>query len=111
MPDIILTTASSIEGRPATATLGIVGGEAVAGTNFLKDFFAGFTDVLGGRSRGYEATLQRVRDQALEDMSASAARLGADAVIAIDLDYQTIASDSRTMLLCVASGTAVKLAR
>lgn len=106
---MILTTTDAVEGRTVAAYLGITSGESVAGTNFLRDFFAGITDVLGGRSRGYEATLQKVRDEALADLAAHAQALGADAVIGIDLDYQVIASDSRNMLLCVANGTAVKL--
>ncbi len=106
---IILTTGQGIEGRRAARYLGIVSGEAVGGTNFLRDFFAGWTDVFGGRSRGYEKSLAKLRDQALADLEAQAAELGADAVIAIDLDYQAISSDKKQMLLCIANGTAVML--
>ncbi len=107
---MIVTTTDSIAGRQVAAYLGIVSGEAVGGTNFIKDFFAGITDIFGGRSRGYEKSLNAVKDQAIEDMASRAAALGADAVIGVDLDFEAIASADRNMLLCVANGTAVKLA-
>lgn len=106
---MIITTTHNVEGRPTRDYLGIVTGEAVAGTNFFKDLFAGITDIFGGRSKSYENSLNKAKDAAIEDLSARAEALGADAVIGVDLDYQTIASDKRTMLLVVANGTAVKL--
>ncbi len=106
---MIITTTPTVEGRQITEYLGIVSGEAVGGTNFIKDFFAGITDIIGGRSRGYEKSLSKIRDQSLEDMSQQAEALGADAIVGIDLDYEVIASDSRNMMLCIANGTAVKL--
>lgn len=107
---MIITTGETVEGRQISEYCGVVAGEAVGGTNFIKDFFAGWTDMMGGRSRGYEKTLSKVKDQALEDLQREAEKAGADAVIAIDLDYHVIANDKKQMLLCIANGTAVKLA-
>ncbi|PIW27819.1 MAG: hypothetical protein COW30_09165 [Rhodospirillales bacterium CG15_BIG_FIL_POST_REV_8_21_14_020_66_15] len=107
---MIITTTESVEGRQITAYLGIVSGDAVMGTNIFKDFFAGIRDIVGGRSGAYEKELQKAKAFAIEDMQAQAAELGADAIIAVDLDYESIASDKTCMLMVSANGTAVKLA-
>lgn len=109
--DIILTTSGGIEGRSITAYVGIVGGEAVMGTNVFRDFFAGIRDIVGGRSAAYEKELRRARHVALEEMREQAAELGADAVIGVDLDYEHIGTGERSMLMVSANGTAVRLAR
>ena len=106
---IAVTTTHGIEGRRIAGYLGIVTGEAVMGTNFVTDWFAGIRDVLGGRSGSYQKLLNRAKDQAVVDMRERAADLGADAVVGVDLDYQVIGGDQKTMLLVVANGTAVKL--
>ncbi|WP_341909826.1 YbjQ family protein [Ferrovibrio terrae] len=106
---MILTTTDSVDGRKITAYLGIVAGEAVMGTNIFRDFFAGITDILGGRSGSYEKELRKAKALALESMMEEAQALGADAVVGMDLDYQQIGGTDRQMLMVAASGTAVKL--
>jgi uncharacterized protein YbjQ (UPF0145 family) len=106
--NVIMTTTPTIEGRPVRAYLGIVTGEAILGANIVKDLFAGVRDIVGGRSGAYERELLRARQIALADLSQQAAALGADAVIGIDLDYETVGS-SGSMLMVSASGTAVRL--
>tara|TARA_R110001592_G_scaffold288090_3_gene556994 strand:- start:5058 stop:5381 length:324 start_codon:yes stop_codon:yes gene_type:complete len=107
---MIITTTDSVEGRQVAAYLGVVSGDAVMGTNIFKDFFAGIRDIVGGRSGAYEQELQKAKGFALEDMQARAAELGADAIVAVDLDYEAISSDKSCMLMVSANGTAVKLA-
>ena len=111
---MIITTTDSVEGRQVSAYLGVVSGDAVMGTNIFKDFFAGIRDIVGGRSGAYEKELQKAKgfcnSFALEDMQARAAELGADAIVAVDLDYEAISSDKSCMLMVSANGTAVKLA-
>lgn len=106
---MILTSTDGIEGRKITAYLGIVAGEAVMGTNVFRDFFAGITDILGGRSGSYEKELRKAKALALESLMDEAKQLGAEAVVGIDLDYQQIGGTDRQMLMVAASGTAVKL--
>ena len=106
---MIITTTESVDGRGVAQYLGVVSGEAVAGTNFFKDIFAGITDIFGGRSKSYENSLNKAKDAALEDLAGRADELGADAIIGVDLDYTTLSGDGKTMLLCIANGTAVKL--
>ena len=106
---MIVTTTEGIEGKQVAAYLGIVSGEAIMGANLFKDMFANIRDVVGGRAAAYEKTLRDAKDAALSDLAADAAALGADAVIAVDLDYEAIGRNS-SMLLVSANGTAVKLA-
>lgn len=106
---MIMTTTDSVDGRKITAYLGIVAGEAVMGTNVFRDFFAGITDILGGRSGSYEKELRKAKALALESLAEEARALGADAVVGMDLDYQQIGGNDRQMLMVAASGTAVKL--
>ena len=106
---ILLTTTDSVEQRPVVRYLGIVSGEAIMGTNIFRDFFASIRDVVGGRSGGYEQALRDAKDAALAEMSDQAAKLGANAVVGVDLDYQVIGGDSKTMLMVSANGTAVVL--
>jgi uncharacterized protein YbjQ (UPF0145 family) len=102
---MIVTTTGSVEGRRITGYLGIVTGEAIMGANIVRDLFAGITDIIGGRSGAYEAKLADARETALGEMQERAARLGADAVVGVDLDYEVI----NNMLMVSASGTAVRL--
>ena len=104
---MLLTTTSTIEGRQIEY-LGLVSGEAILGANIFKDFFAGIRDIVGGRSAAYEGELRKAKDIALAEMRDQAQRLGANAIIAIDLDYETI-SVGGEMLMVSASGTAVVL--
>ncbi len=105
---MILTTTPTVEGRPIRQYLGIVTGEAILGTNVIRDFFAGIRDIVGGRSASYEKELRKGRDIALQEIEEEARRIGADAVVAIDLDYETVGQGG-TMLMVTISGTAVKL--
>ncbi|MEL6612446.1 MAG: heavy metal-binding domain-containing protein [Bacteroidota bacterium] len=103
---MLVSTTSSLDGRPVTEYLGLVSGEAILGANVVRDFFAGIRDVIGGRSGAYERELRKAKDIALDEMTDAAADLGADAVIGVDLDYQTV---GQGMLMVTASGTAVRL--
>jgi uncharacterized protein YbjQ (UPF0145 family) len=105
---MLLTTTNSIEGRPATQYLGIVTGEAVIGANIFRDLFAGIRDVIGGRSGSYEQVFQEARQTALDEMTARARQLGADAVIGVHIGYEGGVSQG-TMMMVACSGTAVKL--
>ncbi len=87
---------------------GVVSGETIIGANFVKDFFAGIRDIVGGRSGSYERVLREAKDSAMREMTDAALRLGANAVIGIDLDYETIGASS-SMLMVTCSGTAVKI--
>ena len=106
---MILTTTPSIEGRTITEYKGVVFGEVISGVNFLRDLAANIRTVIGGRSGAYEEKLIEARDNALNEMAEKARRLGADAVVGIDIDYEVLGSDNG-MLMVTASGTAVKLA-
>lgn len=88
--------------------LGIVSGEAILGANIFRDFFAGITDIIGGRSAAYEQELRKAKDIAIQEMMAQAAQYGANAIVGIDIDYETITTGSGGgMLMVSASGTAV----
>jgi len=104
---IIATTPEVPEGR-VTQTLGVVTGEAIIGAHIFRDFFAGITNIIGGRAGGYEKALREARDIALQEMQLEARSRGADAVIGVDLDYETLGVENG-MLMVTASGTAVKL--
>jgi uncharacterized protein YbjQ (UPF0145 family) len=106
---MLVVTTSTIEGK-SIQYLGLVTGEAILGANIFKDFFAGIRDIVGGRSGAYEKELRKAKNIALEEMQDEAAKLGANAVIAVDLDYETISiSGGGDMLMVTASGTAVIL--
>ena len=107
---MIVTTTDTPPGREARETLGVVAGEAILGVNIFRDLFAGITDILGGRSQGYQKALREAREHAMTDMQAEAAALGADAVIGIDIDYEAVDTQKGAMLLVSCNGTAVKLA-
>lgn len=105
---MILTTTNSIETHPVKDYLGIVTGETIIGANIFKDFFAGIRDIVGGRSGSYESVLREAKDTALKEMQEAAVKLGANAVIGIDLDYETVGKNGG-MLMVTASGTAVRI--
>jgi uncharacterized protein YbjQ (UPF0145 family) len=107
--DIMLTiTTNTVEGKKITRYIGIVSGEAILGANIFKDFFAGIRDIVGGRSAAYEEELRKAKDIALAEMTQQAQMAGGNAVIGVDLDYETIGSNG-SMLMVSASGTAVVL--
>lgn len=106
---MILTTTPSIDGHTIIEYKGVVFGEVISGVNFLRDFAASIRNIVGGRSASYEEELITARDQAMREMSERAARLGADAVVGIDIDYEVL-GENNGMLMVTASGTAVRLA-
>ena len=103
---MILTTTSAVEGRPVQEYRGIVHGEAIVGANLIRDLMASVRDVFGGRAGAYEAELKKARETALAELAEAAKRLGANAVIGIDLDYEVV---GQSMLMVTASGTAVRI--
>ena len=106
MQNLILTTTPSLEGKKITRYFGIVTGEAIIGANLFRDIFAGIRDIVGGRSGSYEEVLREAKQNAMTEMEENARRLGANAVVGVDLDYETIGSNG-SMLMVTASGTAV----
>lgn len=105
---MLISTTPSLEGKKVTKYLGLVSGEAILGANIFKDMFAGLRDIVGGRSGAYEAELRKAKAIALDEMVAEASSLGANAVVGVDLDYETISIGSGgNMLMVSASGTAV----
>ncbi len=101
-----LTTTPQIEGRPIQRYLGVVTGETIIGANMVKDFFAGIRDIVGGRSASYESVLREAKDTSLMEMSQRAQAMGANAIVGIDIDYETIGANG-SMLMVATSGTAV----
>lgn len=101
---MIVTTTNSIEGQTIVRYLGLVNGEAIMGANIVRDLFASITDIVGGRSGAYESKLKEARDIAIEEMKSQAMRMGANAVVGIDVDYEVIREG---MLMVAVSGTAV----
>jgi uncharacterized protein YbjQ (UPF0145 family) len=108
MASVIITTTPTVEGRSIAEYRGIVTGEAILGANIFKDLFAGIRDIVGGRSGAYEEELRKARTIALDELTAAAQQLGADAVVGVDLDYETVGQGG-SMLMVTASGTAVRL--
>ncbi|MEE4163411.1 MAG: heavy metal-binding domain-containing protein [Woeseiaceae bacterium] len=103
---MIQTTTPTVEGRKITEYHGVVTGEAILGANIFKDFFASIRDIVGGRSAAYEKELARAREIAFDEMAAEARNLGGNAVVGIDIDYESIGSQG-SMLMVSVSGTAV----
>jgi uncharacterized protein YbjQ (UPF0145 family) len=106
MSAVIVTTTPSIQGRTITAYQGIVTGEAIMGANIFKDLFAGIRDIVGGRSATYERELRRARELAMSEIKQAATELGANAVVGVDIDYETVGGNA-SMLMVTVSGTAV----
>ncbi|MFT9850209.1 YbjQ family protein [Aneurinibacillus sp. REN35] len=103
---MIVTTTSTLQGKEIEEYLDIVSGEAIMGANVVRDFLAGITDIVGGRSGAYENKLAEGREIAMQEMKEKARRLGANAIIGVDLDFETLREG---MMLCVATGTAVRI--
>ncbi|AJY76652.1 YbjQ family protein [Paenibacillus beijingensis] len=103
---MLLTTTSTIQGRDILEYSGVVTGEAIMGANVVRDFFASITDIVGGRSGAYESKLKEARDVAIEEMKQQASRIGANAIVGIDIDYEVVREG---MLMVAVSGTAVRI--
>ena len=101
---MIISTTPTLEGRPIAEYRGLVTGEAILGANVFKDLFAGIRDIVGGRSGAYEQELNKARSIAVDEMTAAATALGADAIVGVDLDYETVGQGG-SMLMVTASGT------
>ena len=105
---MLITTTPTVEGRRIIDYLGVVTGEAIIGVNVFRDFFAGIRDIVGGRSGGYQNALRDAREHAMADMQDAAKRLGADAVVGIDLDYEVLGKENGMLMVSI-NGTAVRL--
>lgn len=105
---MLLTTTPTIEGHPIIDYKGIVTAETIIGANAVRDFMASMRDFFGGRSKSYEDVLIEAKNTALSELSQRASQMGANAVVGIDLDYETVGQSS-SMLMVVASGTAVRI--
>lgn len=105
---MLMTTTPTIEGRPIVEYHGVVTGEAIIGANMFRDWLASIRNVVGGRSGAYENALAGAREDAMEDMEKQAKKLGANAIVGIDLDYEVLGEDNGMMMVC-ASGTAVTI--
>jgi len=103
---MLISTTPTLEGRPIQDYVGIVTGEAIMGANIVRDFLASITDVVGGRSGAYEGKLKEARDVAFQEMKEQARRMGANAIVGIDIDYEIIRDG---MLMVAVSGTAVRI--
>jgi uncharacterized protein YbjQ (UPF0145 family) len=103
---MIVTTTPTLDGRRITRYIGIASGEAIVGANIVRDLFASVRDIVGGRAGSYENVLQSARETALAEMTENARRQGANAVVGVDLDYETLGSGGSMLMVC-ASGTAV----
>ena len=105
---MLLTTTNNVEGKTISTYYGMVTGEAIIGANIFKDIFASITDIVGGRSGAYEKSLKDAKNIAVQEMIEAAQALGANGIIAIDLDYETMGKDGGMMMVS-ASGTAIKI--
>ena len=103
---MILSTTPTIEGQTIREYKGVVTGETIIGANFMKDIFAGIRDIVGGRSASYEKVLRQAKDTSMQEMMERAQAMGANAIVGIDIDYETI-GESNSMLMVATSGTAV----
>lgn len=105
---MLVTTTPNIEGKKIVKYIGLVNGEAIIGANFIKDFLAGIRDVVGGRSGAYEQGLREAKSIAIREMMDQAQRLGANAIIGVDLDFESVGGNG-SMLMVSANGTAVNI--
>ncbi|WP_127124949.1 heavy metal-binding domain-containing protein [Pseudoflavitalea rhizosphaerae] len=105
---MIVTTTNTIEGNPIQQYLGVISSETIIGANIFKDIFAGLRDIVGGRSGTYERVIQEAKQTALNELQQKAASVGANAIVGVDLDFETVGGKG-SMLMVVATGTAVKV--
>jgi uncharacterized protein YbjQ (UPF0145 family) len=109
---MLVTSTPSVENHLVQEYLGLVSGDAILGANIFKDFFASIRDIVGGRSAAYERELRKAKQLAIDDMIAQAEQLGANAVVGVDLDFESIGiGGGGNMMMVCASGTAVVLSR
>lgn len=106
--NMILTTTASIEGRPVQEYLGVINAQSIIGANMFKDIFAGLRDLIGGRSKTYERVIEEAKEDAMRELTQKAQSMGANAVVGIDLDFETVGA-SGSMLMVIATGTAVRI--
>lgn len=104
---MLITTTNNLEGKVITQYFGIVSGETIIGANIFRDFFASIRDIVGGRSSSYEEVLRKAKESAIAEMCQQAEQMGANAVIAVDLDYETV-GDTGSMLMVTVAGTAIR---
>ena len=105
---MIITTTPTLEGQPVREYLGIVTGEVIVGANIFKDMFAGIRDIVGGRAGAYESTLRNARREAFAELETEAKKLGANAVVGVDIDYEVVGQGGSMLMVSVA-GTAVRI--
>ena len=105
---MIITTTPTLEGQPVREYLGIVTGEVIVGANIFKDMFAGIRDIVGGQAGAYESTLRNARREAFAELETEAKKLGANAVVGVDIDYEVVGQGGSMLMVSVA-GTAVRL--
>ncbi len=105
---MLITTTNVIEGRPVQEYMGVINAQSIIGANIFKDLFAGLRDVFGGRSKTYERVLEEAKEDALRELAERAQSLGANAIVGVDLDFETIGSGG-SMLMVIATGTAVRI--
>jgi len=105
---MIITTTSIVEGKPVQEYPGILNAQSIIGANIFKDFVAGLRDVFGGRSKTYEKVIEEAKEDALRELQEKAQSIGANAILGVDLDFETVGSNG-SKLMVIASGTAVKL--
>ena len=105
---MIVTTTHHVEGRPVKEYLGIINAQSIIGANIFKDILGGLRDVFGGRSKTYEKVIEQAKEDALRELAEKAQSVGANAIIGVDLDFETIGG-SGSMLMVIASGTAVRV--
>lgn len=105
---MLLTTTPTVEGHPVQQYLGVVSSETIIGANVIRDFMASIRDFFGGRSGAYEQVLKEAKETALQELATRAQQMGANAVVGIDLDYETVGGNG-SMLMVTASGTAVAI--
>ncbi|MBQ4161380.1 MAG: heavy metal-binding domain-containing protein [Parabacteroides sp.] len=104
---MLITTTNNLEGKEIIQYFGIVSGETIIGANIFRDFFASIRDIVGGRSSSYEEVLRKAKESAIAEMCQQAEQMGANAVIAVDLDYETV-GDTGSMLMVTVAGTAIR---
>ena len=104
---MVITTTNTVDGRPVQQYLGIINAQSIIGANIFKDIFAGLRDVFGGRSKTYEKVLEQAKEDALRELAQKAQAIGADGILGVDLDFETVGSGG-SMLMVIATGTAVK---
>jgi uncharacterized protein YbjQ (UPF0145 family) len=105
---MIVTTTSTIEGKPVQEYLGVINAQSIIGANMFKDIIAGLRDVFGGRSKTYERVLEEAKEDAMRELVEKAQSMGANGIVGVDLDFETVGAGG-SMLMVIATGTAVRL--